>query len=242
MVNGFDSKPASATVMTQSNCKAFVLKEHELWELSEQSHEFTSNLLQLVVERLRSFSSQLDQYKDNSKNMQKKAYLDASTGLFNRTWLKEKAPQIINHYRQQATPLSFIMTDIDHFKTVNDSHGHDVGDLVLKQVALILQSVSKKRAYTIRLGGDEMCVILPEVELKEAIKLTNRIRLEIEEANFKFSDNQSLKVTSSFGVSSHIQNMTIKELMKQADIALYEAKETGRNKVVSFEAISAGAA
>lgn len=87
-----------------------------------------------------------------------------------------------------------------------------------------------------------MCVILPEIELKEAIKLTEKIRLEIEEAIFKFSDNQSLKATSSFGVSSYTENMTIKELMKQADIALYEAKESGRNKVVPYEGISTGVA
>lgn len=234
-ISVLDAKPASATVVTLTNCRALVITEEELWALSKHSHAFTVNLLQLVVERLRSFSSQLDQSKDSAKSMQKKAFLDSSTGLFNRTWLDEKSATIISYHKNQSSPLSFIMTDIDHFKQVNDIYGHDVGDLVLKEVAQILKHSSQKNTYTVRLGGDEMCIILPGISLEVTTEIANKACKVIEKFAFELADSKSLNITSSFGVSTLIDDMGMVELMKLADIALYKAKVAGRNQVSTYD-------
>lgn len=135
----------------------------------------------------------------------------------------------------QKLPLSFIMTDIDHFKQVNDTYGHDAGDIVLKQVALMLRGISQERSYAVRMGGDEMCVVLPEVSHATAWLLADRVRRAIEATLFKFSDSGSVKITFSFGIGELDTNTTMKELMKKADVALYQAKQSGRNRVTSFD-------
>ena len=123
------------------------------------------------------------------------------------------------------------MFDIDHFKQVNDTYGHDTGDYVLKTVAAIVHDVIREYDYAFRMGGDEFLLLLPETNDDQALILAERIRQGIENKTFIVKDNK-LFVTASFGISeyNHIDT-SIEHIAKRADEALYQVKEYGRNSV-----------
>lgn len=233
-ISVLDKEYPMASVITQTNCKVLALTKEELWGLCEQSHAFTSNLLLVVVERLRNLSKLLEESKNVEETMHKKAYLDGSTGLLNRTWLQENAANLVNQHKKKSIPLSLILADIDYLKRVNDDYGYDTGDTVLRQIGLMMQSATENKSYSVRLNGDEMCVFLSAVGNQEAMVIAERLRSAIHKTVFKQANGQSLSVTSSFGVSFLAKDMTSKDLMKQADLALYEAKGAGRNRVHAF--------
>ena len=127
--------------------------------------------------------------------------------------------------------LSVIIFDVDHFKQVNDTYGHDAGDYILKSVGSIVKEVIREYDYAFRMGGDEFLLLLPETNEKQASLLAERIRLRIE--NKKLVDeNKKFSVTASFGISQNRKiDTSIENIVKRADKALYKAKKTGRNKI-----------
>ena len=123
--------------------------------------------------------------------------------------------------------LSFVMMDIDYFKSVNDEHGHAMGDEVLKAAAASLVETARKSDHVCRYGGEEFCVLLPQVDLDQATVAAERFRAAIEQL-----DIQGLRVTASFGVSTLASDCEIDSMIDAADKCLYVAKRNGRNQVV----------
>ena len=123
------------------------------------------------------------------------------------------------------------MLDIDHFKSVNDTYGHEVGDKTLIDLAKILKQHSRATDIVGRWGGEEFIIILPHTDLSAAIEYADMLRVKIEDFTFEVID----KITASFGVSSFIDEDTSKSIVKRADDALYDAKHSGRNRVCSKE-------
>ena len=134
------------------------------------------------------------------------------------------------------TPLSVAMFDIDHFKKVNDTWGHDAGDLVLKAVAGVIRRSSGTPA---RLGGEEFAVLLDGWDLLDAYHEAERLRRDIEATRIELPGTV-ITVTASFGVAEHVENQSVDRLLKNADVALYAAKTSGRNRVVAAQATAAG--
>ncbi|MBU1512404.1 GGDEF domain-containing protein, partial [Myxococcota bacterium] len=130
-----------------------------------------------------------------------------------------------------ARPLSVIMADIDHFKRVNDTYGHLMGDQVLKQVATILSSVLRAGDAVIRYGGEEFLIVLPGVSAERALAIAERARKTIEATEFRFHEI-SFHTTISMGVAQLRPGESREDLIKRADEALYEAKHAGRNRSV----------
>ena len=148
---------------------------------------------------------------------------DALTGLRNRRSFFEAAKTIM----ERANLISAVMFDIDHFKRVNDTFGHDVGDQVLKLVAAVAQSVEPTVG---RLGGEEFAIILEGKSICAAFQTADSLRARI--SNLRFDTEQgSRSVTCSFGVSERQSLESVDQLLKRADVALYEAKSSGRNRV-----------
>lgn len=169
----------------------------------------------------------------------KHATLDALTGFYNRRQLEERIKQEIASSRRQKTPLCAIMTDIDFFKSVNDTYGHAVGDLVLKTVSKVMRSQLREYDVAGRYGGEEFAILLPFTKMGEAKMVAERLRksveakvIDISEVN-PDSEIKSINVTVSIGVYQLEDDDEV--LLKNADKALYKAKETGRNKVVIYE-------
>lgn len=160
------------------------------------------------------------------------ATIDGLTGLIVRRHFQSRMEEEFRRAKRYEKPLSFIMTDIDHFKKFNDTWGHQTGDMVLREVAKIVQATIRDTDVAARYGGEEFCVILPETDLEGGRLFAERLRQRVESAVFQ-GPKGDLKVTISLGLSALPYNYaeTTVEMIKIADEALYEAKHAGRNQV-----------
>jgi two-component system cell cycle response regulator len=162
------------------------------------------------------------------------AVIDGLTGLHNRRYLDSHLQTLFDRSTTRRRPLSVMMTDIDHFKAVNDKWGHDGGDRVLREFAARLRKNVRGIDLACRYGGEEFVVVMPDTPAPIAEKVAERIRAEIASAPFVVADGTAIEITVSVGVSSlkpYADSMDA--LMKRADVALYEAKSGGRNRVVA---------
>ena len=173
---------------------------------------------------------------DMNQRLLQMSRTDALTGVDNRRHFEERLHEMVEHSRRLNEPLSCVMCDLDKFKSVNDTHGHQAGDEVLKQFAVILTSCAREIDRVGRYGGEEFTLLLPGTVLDAAVTFAERVRKEVEERTFTFPGG-SLRRTASFGVAGwpHPRIPHAEGLVKAADDALYVAKETGRNKVVRFD-------
>ncbi|KQV82746.1 PleD family two-component system response regulator [Rhizobium sp. Root1220] len=176
-----------------------------------------------------------DRLRASVKHTIELAVTDPLTGLNNRRYLDNHLSTLFNRSMARGRPLSVLITDIDRFKQVNDTYGHDAGDDVLKEFASRIRSTVRGADLACRYGGEEFVVIMPDTSPEVAAAVAERLRAAVETAPFKLkSSGQELSVTASFGISSRIASViTPGQLMKQADVALYEAKNGGRNRVVA---------
>ena len=164
--------------------------------------------------------------------LEKLALRDALTGLYNRGNFDEILKDEVNRTLRYGTHLSLLMLDIDFFKKVNDLYGHQTGYEVFKRIADTILNSVRNVDYVARYGGEEFTVILPETEQASAIELAERIRLAIEQKEFRISESDTIHLTISIGVGSTSERIISPELLIQAaDKALYDAKENGRNQV-----------
>jgi len=176
-------------------------------------------------------------YQETLKSQYQKsismAITDGLTGLYNRHYLNTHLGNMVKQALKNGKHLALMIMDMDHFKFVNDTHGHDAGDAVLKQLAgLIIQS-SRSSELAARFGGEEFIILMPETDPTAAAGAANRMREIVEAAEFKINDKGDvLKRTVSIGVANlHPDGDSAESLLKRADEALYEAKNNGRNRV-----------
>lgn len=152
---------------------------------------------------------------------------DRLTGLANRRRLEESLQTEVLRARRYGKPFSVIMLDIDYFKVVNDSFGHQAGDNVLVAIAGLLTRTARETDVAGRWGGEEFLLVCPETELQVVAALAERLRVEFAATDFPLVG----KVTSSFGVAAFAPGDSVKTLVQRADEALYRAKDNGRNCV-----------
>jgi diguanylate cyclase (GGDEF)-like protein len=158
------------------------------------------------------------------------ATTDALTGLFNRHAFDILIGKLLAEYRREPRPISMLMADIDHFKEVNDRHGHQAGDAILVEVARVLQNRLRASDMAVRWGGEEFLMVLKGCDLAEARRIAEDLRLAVAQATVAARGAQ-LSVTISLGVSQFDGSETIDSLVGRADGALYAAKNDGRNRV-----------
>ena len=164
-------------------------------------------------------------------HLEKLAFHDSLTGLYNRGDFDKKLQEELNRALRYERSVSLLMLDIDFFKNVNDTYGHQAGDEVLKSIATIISISIRNSDYAARYGGEEFTVILPETNTTEAIALAERIKNAVEKNEFKLSDNTTINLTISIGVASSTKGISPECLIEVSDNALYKAKENGRNRV-----------
>jgi two-component system cell cycle response regulator len=159
---------------------------------------------------------------------------DSLTGLFNRRATMDQLDRELSRAWRVGSPVAAVMIDVDHFKSVNDAHGHAGGDAVLREVAARLRQTLRAYDTLGRIGGEEFVVLLPECDADGAAAVAERLRMLVSEKPIATS-NGPLRITASFGISSTSQQGprgTAEELLRTADQALYAAKRGGRNRVV----------
>ena len=155
------------------------------------------------------------------------AHSDALTGLFNRRKFNELCAAEIERSARYGTPLALIMVDIDHFKRVNDEHGHLVGDRALVEVACVLAEQIRASDALCRWGGEEFMVLAPHLDMASALQMADKLRTAVAEADF----GPAGRLTCSFGVAKLRDRDRTVDLILRADTCLYRAKRTGRNCV-----------
>ncbi|MCM2680509.1 GGDEF domain-containing protein [Echinimonas agarilytica] len=174
---------------------------------------------------------QLQQVNDalqlQTKSFQQASQRDALTGLFNRAALRDRLPDWMNRVNENQDRLSLVLFDIDHFKSVNDGHGHDIGDEVLVHLAKIVSQSLRHQDLLVRWGGEEFAVFCPQTDVKHAEMMAEKVRKAIESSEWP----AELNITASFGVSEYYAWEDIGKFVKRADQALYQSKANGRNTV-----------
>jgi diguanylate cyclase (GGDEF)-like protein len=178
--------------------------------------------------------SRKEMLEENLERM-RQANTDPLTKLPNRRFLEAVYFEKVSKDPASYFPLSTVVVDIDHFKVINDSYGHDVGDEVLIHFTEIMKSAVRTTDIVARTGGEEFLVIFPKATLTQALKLAEIIRAKVEANPFEKGDVHSAihhNITASFGVATALTDGNINATLKQADDNLYQAKNSGRNKVV----------
>lgn len=168
------------------------------------------------------------------KKVQELAIIDGLTQVFNRRCFTDKFVQEVKRSEKFNYKFSFLMLDIDHFKTLNDSYGHLAGDVVLKEICSVIKDNIRQVDFVGRWGGEEFALVLPETDMKEAKVVAERIRRQTQ-LKYIQAYGELLKVTLSIGIAIFPDDSSnIEKLIDQADQALYRAKQAGRNKVCAF--------
>lgn len=201
------------------------IKQMKANELEIKQVSFPKDEIGVVMN---SFYKMADTIRKDMEELERLSTTDPLTKLKNRVTLDKSLEQAFYSFKRYETDCSIIIMDIDYFKSVNDTYGHNIGDMVLKEIALILKTEVRLTDVLGRWGGEEFLIICNNTKLEGATLLAEKLRRKIEAYDFK----KVGKKTASFGVSSIDKNMIIEEVLDKADKALYAAKENGRNQVV----------
>lgn len=189
--------------------------------------------IKALQEALAEREKELSEMNDKLLHM---SLTDGLTGIDNRRALEQRLHDMFEHSYRLHEPISCVMCDIDHFKKVNDTYGHQVGDEVLKQFAAILKKEAREIDRVGRYGGEEFLLLLPGTVLDSAVTFAERLRQRVEEHTFSY-EGGALQRTMSCGVAAwpHPRVADAEAMLRAADDALYVAKEVGRNRVVRFD-------
>jgi len=214
------------------------IKESDFSEIeflkTEQPKDELDHLRNNLVDTALTIGRLLSELEEKNRELQELAYYDPLTGLPNRRFFFEHASLIFEEAKRYEKPLSLLIMDIDHFKKINDTYGHDVGDLVLKAFAGVLRGIVRQSDICARFGGEEFVVLLPNTDLEGAKVLAERIRTAVAKNPVEHG-SIVIVFTVSIGISQYRKGMqNIEKLIKEADTALYRAKEGGRNRVEVF--------
>ena len=188
---------------------------------------------------LNNMAGELTELRAQVDRLSKDSRTDALTGVANRRAFDEAMTSLMQESQDENTPMCLILSDIDHFKSFNDTHGHLVGDAVLRFVAKEMEQCVKGRDVLARYGGEEFGVVLPNTPLDGAMMLAESIRAIIEAQRPRDDEGKEVeKVTISLGVAQYRPGEEVHEIIERADACLYKSKENGRNRVTSESEIT----
>jgi len=169
-----------------------------------------------------------------NKKLEIMAHTDELTQLSNRRYLMQQLQLEIQRCHRHKDSLSLLIFDLDHFKQVNDDYGHLTGDYVLEKIAKSTRQICRNTDLAARYGGEEFCLILPQTDLKGAMNIAERLRSNIDISPIETTGQQFIHITVSIGVTEWYEGVNLSEFINQADQALYNAKESGRNQIQAY--------
>ncbi len=234
----FDRSPRSATCVARESSELFGLSESDFLAF-EQTHPAAATkvmrrMLRTTAKRLENSGVFLSDMVQWGESARKRAVTDEMTGLFNRRFIDEALSEQLAHARTVRSPLSLVMADLDHFSSINNEYGHEVGDQVIQAVVPVLRRTFRKGDLLARYGGDEFIFLLPDTPAEDALALCEHVCRDVEKLNVLSDKSGSItRVTTSQGIAAYpAHGKTVKALQEAADKALYHAKERGRNRAV----------
>lgn len=206
--------------------------EQALQTLAKEQEDNQDLLEERVQERTLELNIALQELESANQELERKNVQDELTGLHNRRFYDQKILAEYRRSRRNLTPLSLVLIDIDHFKLVNDNHGHLAGDQCLVWLAKhIKQGLKRSADKAFRYGGEEFCLILPNTDAEGALLLAEQLRLAISQYVFTFQETE-IPLTISCGICTYQQQVDVgpEQIFAGADKALYQAKHDGRNQ------------
>ncbi|HKO55001.1 MAG TPA: diguanylate cyclase [Thermoanaerobaculia bacterium] len=211
---------------------------HEVFGLIRQAEESEARFRELEQRMLSLQRENLDLIVRN-RTLTEVSSRDTLTGLYNRWYVIEKIDSEMNRSLRHGSPMSLLMLDLDHFKRINDTYGHGIGDEVLKSVGQTLRESCRVYDVPGRYGGEEFCVVLPETRVGNTAVVAERIRTRLAATELRFGD-VALQITTSIGIAGvdSVPDegvLSPAALIDRADRALYSAKSRGRNRVETWE-------
>ncbi len=224
-VSGYAMKPMNLFQLLKSITSAV-----ESRVLRKKLELHNKNLEKQIQDRTVALEETIFQLELNSQKLLHEATHDHLTNIFNRQKLNQELKDELLRAVRYNHDLSIIMFDIDHFKQINDTYGHDIGDEVLISISNLSQQYIRNVDTLARWGGEEFMILLPETTIDDAECVANKLKDAISQASL--STTKSLNITASFGLSALLENDTKDIFLKRVDDALYEAKNAGRNIVI----------
>ena len=212
------------------NCWAQSALKKGKGELEERVVERTRELTEVNARLL----EEIRKRRLVEEALSKAARSDPLTGLMNRRAMAERFEYQLRHYQRNRIPFAILLGDIDHFKQINDTHGHAEGDRVLIFIAAKIKENLRSLDLLARWGGEEFLILLPDTDLEGGRTVAEKIRLQVAYSEL-LDEKKGLALTISFGVACYLNEQTIDDCIKAADEALYQAKQRGRNRVVAKE-------
>ena len=185
----------------------------------------------MMQEKINGLENETAELKVSLAEKHREAMYDALTGIPNRLFYEKRIKEDIARWKRFDTPLSIAVWDVDKFKTVNDTYGHKAGDKVLKAIAQILNKRIRETDFLARYGGEEFVMLLPGTIEEETLRLANELRQAVSECSFHYN-NKAVEITISCGISGFRTDDSLAAVFERADQALYQAKESGRNRCV----------
>ena len=225
-----DGTSPSAYVIAKVDSQVFPIHCDLLHKMVADTNPIAANLLRLIIRWLKSNTRRIIQDRIYIEELSGYAKIDGLTGLYNRRWLNNALPRLLDQSIHSAQPLCLLMIDVDHFKKYNDAHGHLGGDHALIAVGEVLKNTVRPYDFTTRYGGEEFMVILPNTSQDEGVMIAERIRQAIENKGIFSGSGVILPcITISIGLAVSQANSTPQSLIAAADAQLYRSKESGRN-------------
>ena len=230
----------SAVAVLKAGAYDYLIKPFEDLELVISAARRAMQSVQLIMEKevlVKSLKQKNEEMERANERLQEIAVRDGLTGLFNHRYFQEILTKEISRATRHARDLSVLFLDVDDFKAYNDTHGHQMGDTLLKQLSHIIMSAMREGDLVARYGGEEFVAILPETDQECSMQVAEKLRQLVEAHPFVGGNSQpGGKVTVSIGVSSRNNGCSsAAALIKVADKGLYQAKGEGKNRVRSFQ-------
>lgn len=237
----FDTASRSATCYCKEDCELLCLHASGFYELIEHSPavsvKIMYRMLNITTQRLRDTGQFLSDMVHWGEAARKRAITDELTGVYNRRFLDDALESHFEAARTGGTSLSLVMVDLDHFREINDMHGHEAGDRLLLQVVAVFTKHLRPNDILARYGGDEFTVLMPDTGTDEALAVAEGIRRDVAAIDSIVSDTGAVcRVTTSQGIATVPDHAAdARDLREKADRALYRAKEEGRDRIICAE-------
>jgi diguanylate cyclase (GGDEF)-like protein len=235
-----ENGPRSASVIALTPIRLLSLSSDKFNQFLNENPAMGLNIMRVLSARLRQAGEERSQQKTSEKELshqmvelREQAIRDPLTGLFNRRYLQETLEREFSRARRENLAISILIMDIDHFKQINDTFGHQAGDYILQKFGKLLQECVRLEDIVCRYGGDEFVVVMPNANVAAACERAEQIRITFHAQCISFEDHE-LHATLSLGTAAYPKHgSSAEEVLSNADQALYQAKQAGRNQTVS---------